>query len=65
MYTNALDPQPHSGQLVPQPVTLGLAAAGLTLESPLVDGENYTSTLNPPPGHDPRHPAKTSDGTAA
>ncbi|MGV9289338.1 Eco57I restriction-modification methylase domain-containing protein [Streptomyces sp. NPDC003719] len=34
-----------------------MAAAGLTLESPLVDGENYTSTLTPPPGHGPRHPA--------
>lgn len=34
-----------------------MAAAGVSLESPLVDGENYTSTLNPPPGHGPRHPA--------
>ncbi|MGV9844514.1 Eco57I restriction-modification methylase domain-containing protein [Streptomyces fungicidicus] len=34
-----------------------MAAAGLTLEHPLVDGENYTSTLTPPPGHGPRHPA--------
>ncbi|MFD4015347.1 Eco57I restriction-modification methylase domain-containing protein [Streptomyces sindenensis] len=34
-----------------------MAAAGLTLETPLVDGENYTSTLTPPPGHGPRHPA--------
>ncbi|MEV5013099.1 Eco57I restriction-modification methylase domain-containing protein [Streptomyces sp. NPDC053780] len=34
-----------------------MAAAGLTLENPLVDGENYTSTLTPPPGHGPRHPA--------
>jgi hypothetical protein len=42
-----------------------MAAAGLTLENPLVEGENYTSTLTPPPGHGPRHPAKTSDGTAA
>ncbi|MEV5865236.1 DNA methyltransferase [Streptomyces tendae] len=33
-----------------------MAAAGLTLENPLVDGENYTSTLTPPPGHGPRHP---------
>ncbi|MFJ8989957.1 Eco57I restriction-modification methylase domain-containing protein [Streptomyces sp. NPDC102279] len=32
-----------------------MAAAGLTLENPLVDGENYTSTLTPPPGHGPRH----------
>ncbi|MGA4902781.1 Eco57I restriction-modification methylase domain-containing protein [Streptomyces griseoincarnatus] len=32
-----------------------MAAAGLTLENPLVEGENYTSTLNPPPGHGPRH----------
>ncbi|MFI0815375.1 Eco57I restriction-modification methylase domain-containing protein [Streptomyces sp. NPDC021098] len=34
-----------------------MAAAGVSLENPLVDGENYTSTLNPPPGHGPRHPA--------
>ncbi|MFI2414896.1 hypothetical protein [Streptomyces sp. NPDC018947] len=32
-----------------------MAAAGLTLETPLIDGENYTSTLTPPPGHGPRH----------
>ncbi|MEU3299944.1 DNA methyltransferase [Streptomyces sp. NPDC006678] len=34
-----------------------MAAAGLTLEAPLVEGENYASTLTPPPGHGPRHPA--------
>ncbi|MGZ3119074.1 Eco57I restriction-modification methylase domain-containing protein [Streptomyces sp. H62] len=34
-----------------------MAAAGLTLDNPLVEGENYTSTLTPPPGHGPRHPA--------
>ncbi|MGD9485196.1 DNA methyltransferase [Streptomyces sp. TRM70308] len=34
-----------------------MAAAGVRLETPLVDGENYTSTLTPPPGHGPRHPA--------
>ncbi|MGW6137384.1 Eco57I restriction-modification methylase domain-containing protein [Streptomyces sp. NPDC055140] len=34
-----------------------MAAAGVSLTSPLVDGENYTSTLTPPPGHGPRHPA--------
>ncbi|WP_331449222.1 Eco57I restriction-modification methylase domain-containing protein [Streptomyces prasinus] len=32
-----------------------MAAAGLTLENPLVDGENYTSTITPPPGRGPRH----------
>ncbi|WP_351232235.1 hypothetical protein [Streptomyces sp. NPDC002133] len=32
-----------------------MAAAGLTLENPLVDGENYTSTLTSPPGQGPRH----------
>ncbi|MEU0434780.1 DNA methyltransferase [Streptomyces sp. NPDC006290] len=32
-----------------------MAAAGLTLKNPLVEGENYTSTLTPPPGHGPRH----------
>jgi hypothetical protein len=35
-----------------------MAAAGLSLTQPLVDGENYTSTLNPPPGQGPRHPAR-------
>jgi hypothetical protein len=35
-----------------------MATAGVGLESPLVDGENFTSTLNPPPGHGPRHPAR-------
>ncbi|MGW7568973.1 Eco57I restriction-modification methylase domain-containing protein [Streptomyces tendae] len=34
-----------------------MAAAGVGLENPMVDGENYTSTLTPPPGHGPRHPA--------
>jgi hypothetical protein len=33
-----------------------MAEAGLNLTTPLVDGENYSSTLNPPPGHGPRHP---------
>ncbi|MFC8097916.1 Eco57I restriction-modification methylase domain-containing protein [Streptomyces sp. NPDC057363] len=33
-----------------------MATANLTLENPLVDGDNYTSTLTPPPGHGPRHP---------
>ncbi|MBE4740739.1 Eco57I restriction-modification methylase domain-containing protein [Streptomyces caniscabiei] len=42
-----------------------MAAAGLTLENPLVEGGNYTSTLTPPPGHGPRHPAKTPDGRTA
>ncbi len=32
-----------------------MAAAGVSLENPLVDGENYTSTLTPPPGQGPRH----------
>ncbi|MFJ5271803.1 Eco57I restriction-modification methylase domain-containing protein [Streptomyces sp. NPDC088358] len=32
-----------------------MAKAGLSLENPLVDGETYTSTLTPPPGHGPRH----------
>ncbi|MFJ6071687.1 Eco57I restriction-modification methylase domain-containing protein [Streptomyces sp. NPDC093065] len=34
-----------------------MTATGLTLENPLVDGENYTSSLTPAPGHGPRHPA--------
>ncbi|QXV61543.1 DNA methyltransferase [Amycolatopsis sp. TNS106] len=36
-----------------------MAAAGVSLTTPLIDGESYTSTLNPPPGHGPRHPAAT------
>ncbi|MFF9567082.1 Eco57I restriction-modification methylase domain-containing protein [Streptomyces sp. NPDC014685] len=34
-----------------------MAAAGLTLETPLTEGESgtYRSTLTPPPGHGPRH----------
>lgn len=35
-----------------------MAAAGVSLTTPLVDGENYTSTLTPPPGQGPRHPAE-------
>lgn len=35
-----------------------MAAAGVSLTTPLIDGENYTSTLAPPPGHGPRHPAE-------
>ncbi|WP_328312093.1 N-6 DNA methylase [Streptomyces sp. NBC_00442] len=35
-----------------------MAAVGVSLTAPLVDGENYTSTLTPPPGHGPRHPAE-------
>ncbi|MGW4102285.1 Eco57I restriction-modification methylase domain-containing protein [Streptomyces sp. NPDC004976] len=34
-----------------------MAQAGLTLESPLVGSEAYTSPLTPPPGHGPRHSA--------
>ncbi|MFG3199809.1 Eco57I restriction-modification methylase domain-containing protein [Streptomyces sp. NPDC048208] len=36
-----------------------MATAGLTLESPLTEGESgtYRSLLTPPPGHGPRHPA--------
>lgn len=33
-----------------------MAEAGVSLTNPLVDGENYASTLTPPPGHGPRHP---------
>ncbi|MFB7262208.1 Eco57I restriction-modification methylase domain-containing protein [Streptomyces nojiriensis] len=32
-----------------------MTAAGVSLTTPLVDDENYTSTLTPPPGHGPRH----------
>ncbi|MFF0063330.1 Eco57I restriction-modification methylase domain-containing protein [Streptomyces sp. NPDC005279] len=38
-----------------------MAAAGVSLENSLVGGDNYTSTLTPPPGHGPRHPAPASD----
>jgi hypothetical protein len=34
-----------------------MAAAGVSLTSPLIDGDNYTSTLAPPPGQGPRHAA--------
>ncbi|MFB7109210.1 Eco57I restriction-modification methylase domain-containing protein [Streptomyces sp. NPDC056291] len=36
-----------------------MAAAGLALETPLTEGESgtYRSTLTPPPGQGPRHPA--------
>jgi hypothetical protein len=33
-----------------------MAEAGVSLHNPLVVGENYTSTLTPPPGHGARHP---------
>ena len=39
-----------------------MAAAGLSMESPLVDGENYTSTLTPPPGQGPRHEPRHEAG---
>jgi hypothetical protein len=32
-----------------------MAEAGVSLDNPLIDGENFTSTLTPPPGHGPRH----------
>lgn len=32
-----------------------MAPMGVSLSRPLIDGENYTSTLTPPPGHGPRH----------
>ncbi|MBM7437661.1 Eco57I restriction-modification methylase domain-containing protein [Streptomyces sp. HB132] len=35
-----------------------MAAAGVSPTMPLVDGENYISTLTPPPGRGPRHPAE-------
>ncbi|MEU2366259.1 DNA methyltransferase [Streptomyces noursei] len=37
-----------------------MAAAGLTLETPLAESESgtYRSTLTPPPGQGPRHPAR-------
>ncbi|QZL08370.1 N-6 DNA methylase (plasmid) [Streptomyces sp. BHT-5-2] len=40
-----------------------MAAAGLTLETPLDESESgtYKSTLTPPPGQGPRHPARQDD----
>jgi len=35
-----------------------MAAVGVSLTSPLVDGENYTPALKPPPGRGPRHSAQ-------
>ncbi|MEV7969266.1 hypothetical protein AB0O34_25250 [Sphaerisporangium sp. NPDC088356] len=35
-----------------------MALCGVNLDTPLIDGENYTSTLNPTPGYGPRHPAR-------
>ncbi|GAA3981892.1 N-6 DNA methylase [Thermobifida alba] len=32
-----------------------MADAGVSLDTPLIDGENFTSDLTPPPGHGPRH----------
>ncbi|MET9227212.1 DNA methyltransferase [Lentzea sp. NPDC003310] len=34
-----------------------MAPVGVDLDVPLIDGENYTSKLDPPPGHGRRHPA--------
>ncbi|QIK06135.1 N-6 DNA methylase [Streptomyces sp. ID38640] len=39
-----------------------MAAPGLSLENPLVDGEIYTSPLTPPPGQGPRHEARSKAG---
>ncbi|MEU6891132.1 DNA methyltransferase [Streptomyces sp. NPDC046557] len=39
-----------------------MAASGVSMENPLIDGENYTSTLTPPPGHGPRHEARPEVG---
>ncbi|WP_328718918.1 SAM-dependent DNA methyltransferase [Streptomyces sp. NBC_00247] len=39
-----------------------MAEAGLTMKAPLIDGKNYTSTLTPPPGQGPRHPARPEAG---
>jgi hypothetical protein len=48
-----------------------MAERGVSLTTPLIDGESYLSTLSPPPGHGPRHPkapgpasAKTEDKEA-
>ncbi|WP_405581679.1 Eco57I restriction-modification methylase domain-containing protein [Streptomyces sp. NBC_01092] len=36
-----------------------MAPAGVSLDTPLIDGDTYTSPLTPPPGHGPRHPEAT------
>ncbi|RQW89115.1 hypothetical protein, partial [Micromonospora globispora] len=41
-----------------------MAPAGVSLTAPLTDGENYVSTLNPPPGQGPRHSATPATTTA-
>ncbi|MEV5407539.1 DNA methyltransferase [Thermopolyspora sp. NPDC052614] len=41
-----------------------MAPAGVGLTTPLIDGENYISTLTPPPGHGPRHEAVGEVGQA-
>ncbi|ATO13237.1 restriction endonuclease [Micromonospora sp. WMMA2032] len=38
-----------------------MAAAGISLTSPLAEGKNYISTLTPPPGHGPRSSAAKSE----
>ncbi|WP_326642318.1 N-6 DNA methylase [Streptosporangium sp. NBC_01755] len=41
-----------------------MAESGVSLTTtPLIDGENYTSTLTPPPGHGPRHPVAHTTAT--
>lgn len=37
-----------------------MAPAGVSLDTPLTDGVNYTSPLTPPPGQGPRHSAGAS-----
>lgn len=37
-----------------------MAAAGVSVENPPVDGENFFSQLDPPPGHGPRHAPRES-----
>ncbi|MFC8299495.1 Eco57I restriction-modification methylase domain-containing protein [Micromonospora orduensis] len=38
-----------------------MAAASVSLTTPLIDGESYTSTLTPPPGLGSRHPSVPTD----
>lgn len=35
-----------------------MTIAGVDLDKPLIDGENYESSIDPLPGHGPRHPAR-------
>ncbi|MGH3783101.1 MAG: hypothetical protein ACRDRO_21380 [Pseudonocardiaceae bacterium] len=39
-----------------------VAAVGVSFDTPLVDGERFSSSLTPRPGHGPRHPVSRPVG---